>query len=65
MGNRLTGKAQGSVLTLWSRGLERSILRFSGVAPVRETLFGRVDAAGDATQRRWLDRMREYGGRSV
>jgi hypothetical protein len=30
------------------RGLERSVLRFSGMAPVRETLLGTVDAAGDA-----------------
>jgi len=30
------------------RGLERSVFRFSGMAPVRETLLGMVDAAGDA-----------------
>jgi hypothetical protein len=33
------------------RGLERSVLRFSGMAPIRETLLGMVDAAGDA--KRW------------
>jgi putative NADPH-quinone reductase len=47
------------------RGLERSILRLSGVAPVRETLFGMVDAAGDVKRRWWLDRMKEYGGGCV
>jgi hypothetical protein len=29
--------------------------------PVRETLFGMVEAAGDARRRRWLDKMRDYG----
>lgn len=47
------------------RGLERSILRFSGMAPVRETLFGMVDTAGDAKRRQWLDRIRDYGKRLV
>jgi len=30
------------------RGLERSVLRFAGMAPVRETLLGMVDTASDA-----------------
>ncbi len=30
------------------RGLERSVLGFAGMAPVRETLLGMVDAASDA-----------------
>jgi putative NADPH-quinone reductase len=45
------------------RGLERSILRFSGMAPVRETLLGMVDAASHARRRRWFDRMNRYGQR--
>jgi len=40
------------------RGLERSIFRFSGMAPVRETPLGMVDAAGEAAGR--LDRMSDY-----
>jgi putative NADPH-quinone reductase len=47
------------------RGLERSILRFVGIKPVRETLFGMVGDAGEARRRRWLDRMRDYGRRAV
>jgi putative NADPH-quinone reductase len=30
------------------RGLERSVLKFAGMKPVRETLLGMVDAASDA-----------------
>jgi putative NADPH-quinone reductase len=44
------------------RGLERSILRFAGMKPVRETLFGEAD---DARRQRWLDRMKSYGARSI
>jgi putative NADPH-quinone reductase len=47
------------------RGLERSVLKFAGMKPVRETLLGMVDAASDAKRRRWLDRMRDYGRRLV
>ena len=47
------------------RGLERSILRFTGIKPVREMLFGGVGDADEARRRRWLDRMRDYGRRGV
>ena len=47
------------------RGLERSILRFTGIKPVRETLFGGVGDADEARRRRWLDRMRNYGRSGV
>ena len=43
------------------RGLERSVLKFAGMKPVRETLLGMVDAASDAKRRGWLDRMKGYG----
>jgi hypothetical protein len=36
------------------RGLERSILGFACMAPVRETMLGMVDAASDANWRGWL-----------
>ena len=42
---------------------ERSVLKISGMACV--TLFGMVDAAGDAKRQGWLDRMRDYGRRLV
>jgi len=44
------------------RGLERSVLRFAGMKPVRETLLGTVDAVGDSKRRAWLDRTRDDGG---
>jgi putative NADPH-quinone reductase len=47
------------------RGLERSILRFVGIKPVRVTLFGMVGDADETRRRRWLDRMRDYGRRAV
>ncbi len=47
------------------RGLERSILRFAGIKPVRETLIGMVADASEARRRRWLDRMRDYGSHAV
>jgi len=47
------------------RGLERSVLRFSGMKPVRETLLGMVHSVNDARRRRWLDRMRDQGRRLI
>jgi putative NADPH-quinone reductase len=47
------------------RGLERSILRFVGIGPVRETLIGMIGEADAARRRRWLDRMRDYGRRAA
>ncbi|MGE3481979.1 MAG: NAD(P)H-dependent oxidoreductase [Gammaproteobacteria bacterium] len=42
------------------KSLERNILRFCGIAPIRETLIGMVEGAA-ARRERWLDRMRELG----
>lgn len=47
------------------KSLERSILKFVGIAPVRESLFGMVEAASDGKRRRWLDEMRRCGARGV
>jgi len=47
------------------RRLERSVLKFAGMKPVRETLSGMVNAASDAKRRGWLDRKRDYGLRLV
>jgi putative NADPH-quinone reductase len=47
------------------RGLEQGILRFAGMKPVRESLFGMIEAAGDARRQRWLAEMRECGRRLV
>jgi putative NADPH-quinone reductase len=43
------------------KSLERSILKFSGISPVRESLFGRVEEVDDATRRRWLRKMQSLG----
>ncbi|TGV73921.1 flavodoxin family protein, partial [Mesorhizobium sp. M00.F.Ca.ET.158.01.1.1] len=40
-------------------GLKRSILQFVGISPVRETLFGMVAGASDATRAKWMRHMRE------
>jgi putative NADPH-quinone reductase len=47
------------------RGLERSVLKFAGMKPVRETLLGMVDGVSDAKRQQWLARMRDYGRRSI
>jgi putative NADPH-quinone reductase len=47
------------------RGLERSVLRFGGMKPVRETLLGIVDTVSDARRCAWPDRMRDHGRRLV
>ncbi len=46
------------------RGLERNILHFVGIGPVRETLIGMVEGVSDAKRRRWIDRMRQLGARA-
>lgn len=46
------------------KSLERNILNFIGIRPVRESLFGMVDAASDARRTRWLEKMRALGARA-
>jgi hypothetical protein len=43
------------------KSLERNILRFSGVKPVRETLIGGVEAGGMPSRARWLETVRARG----
>lgn len=43
------------------RGLERSILKFCGIKPVKETFIGLVES-GDKRRRRALDQLRALGG---
>ena len=43
------------------KSLERNVLGFCGIRPIRESLFGVVEAAGDAKRQQWLERMREQG----
>ena len=42
-------------------GMRRSILHFVGISPVRETFFGMVAAASDATRAKWIRQMRGLG----
>ena len=44
------------------RAFERSILRFAGIKPVRESLFG-LTFSDDKTRARWIEGMRWHGGR--
>lgn len=43
------------------RQLERSILGFVGIKPVRTTLIGGIESMTDGGRQRWLDRMRSLG----
>jgi len=43
------------------KSLERNILGFVGISPVRETLIGGVDQLGEAGVAKWLAKLREYG----
>jgi putative NADPH-quinone reductase len=46
------------------KSLERNILGFCGIRPIRESLFGMVEAASDARRRKWLARLRAQGRRA-
>jgi putative NADPH-quinone reductase len=46
------------------KSLERSILGFCGVGPIRESLFGMIEAASEAKRARWLDTMQRLGGQA-
>jgi putative NADPH-quinone reductase len=43
------------------KSLERNILKFCGIAPIRETLVGSVEAVGDAKRRQWIARLEALG----
>jgi len=47
------------------KSLEQSILKFAGIRPVRETLFGQVEDASDSKRARWLDQMQKLGARGA
>jgi putative NADPH-quinone reductase len=46
------------------RSLERNILKFCGIKPVGETVFGLVETAGDAKRAAWLDKTADLGRRA-
>ena len=43
------------------KNLERNILKFSGIKPVRESLFGMVENVSEKKRSRWLESMRTAG----
>lgn len=47
------------------RSLERNILGFVGIAPVRETLVGGVDQLGEAGVAQWRGKLRQLGRRAA
>jgi putative NADPH-quinone reductase len=71
----LTGKSARIVVTMgmpalvyrWYFGahslksLERNVLRFAGLKPIRESLVGMVEGISPAKRQSWLDLLRELG----
>ena len=47
------------------KSLERNILKFVGIRPVRETLFGGVETASPERRAGWIARMRDLGRRAA
>jgi putative NADPH-quinone reductase len=43
------------------KSLERNILGFCGIAPIRENLFGLVEAVSDKKRQSWLEKMKQLG----
>jgi putative NADPH-quinone reductase len=46
------------------KSLERSILAFAGIGPIRESLIGRVESRSVESRGRWLIRMQSLGRRA-
>ena len=75
----LTGKSARIVVTMgmpafvyrWYfrahslKSLERNILGFSGVGPIKANLFGLIEASSDATREKWLAKMRALGAKAI
>jgi putative NADPH-quinone reductase len=47
------------------RSLERNVLRFCGISPVRDTIIGMVESGDGRRRTRWLERMRALGRRGA
>lgn len=47
------------------RSLERNILKFCGIRPVGESIFGMVEAVSDAKRARWIENTRQLGGKAA
>ncbi len=72
---RLTGKSARIIVTMgmpaffyrWFflahslKSLERNILAFAGIGPIRSSLIGMVEAGGEKQRARWLEKIRARG----
>lgn len=47
------------------RALERNILKFVGIKPIRESFFGMIEAASDDKRKGWLGEIRRAGERGL
>lgn len=47
------------------KSLERNILAFMGIAPVRATIVGMVEGVSAAVRKKWLQRVFGYGSRAA
>ncbi len=47
------------------KSLERNILGFVGIAPIRESLFGGVEVVSDAKRGKWLKKMEALGRKGI
>ena len=46
------------------RAIERGLLAFSGVSPIRRTLIGRVETLSPRARKKWLSKVRDCGSRA-
>ena len=47
------------------KSLERGILRFVGIKPIKETLIGMMGAAGEAKCKAWLQKLQSLGCKGI
>lgn len=47
------------------KGFESAVLGMAGFKPIRETLLGMVEAAGEEKRASWLKRMQELGAKAI
>ena len=47
------------------KNLERNILKFVGIKPVRTTLYGMVESGGEEKRQKWIEEMRGLGAKGT
>jgi len=43
------------------KSLERNVLKIAGIKPIRESIYGMVEAASDAKRAGWVSEMQDLG----